>query len=52
MDKYKPENIFNCDETGLFWKLSKNKIFIENEINEINNKFRGKNHNSLCGLKG
>jgi len=28
---YKPEQLFNCDETGLFWEQMPNRTFITNE---------------------
>ena len=24
--KYEPENVFNCDETGLFWQMLHEKV--------------------------
>jgi hypothetical protein len=26
LKNYNPKNIFNCDETGLFWKMQPNRI--------------------------
>jgi hypothetical protein len=27
-EEYRPEQIFNCDETGLFWKCMPNRTYI------------------------
>ena len=29
LEDYNPDDIYNCDETGLFWKLQPNKSFIQ-----------------------
>lgn len=36
--KYKPEQIFNADETSLFWKRLPNKIHISKTLAEFNDK--------------
>jgi hypothetical protein len=30
-EEYRPEQIFNCDKTGLFWKLVPNRTYITKE---------------------
>ena len=42
LDDYEPKDIFNCDETGLFYTQSHNASFITSAENE-NRNLRGRN---------
>jgi hypothetical protein len=33
-NSYEPKNIFNINETGIFWRLPQNKTFITRRISE------------------
>ncbi len=36
---YNANNIYNCDETGLFWKQSVNKTIVLNESDKASGKY-------------
>ncbi len=49
MKDYNAKDIYNCDETGLFWRQSVNKTIILNESDKANGKYSKESEIQLNG---